>query len=322
MSEIFPRSSKPLLAFTSGDPAGIGPEATLKALAGARAVCRPLLVGEASVWKRAGWKPRLAPLFDTALGLKAPPYGSPSLSSGAASFSAVKAALGLAARGVVRGIVTAPISKQAWHMAGVPYTDHTEYLGAQTGGTVQMVLGIPKRRVWCVLATRHVGLADAVKRLSVSRVLHAAAGLDRALRRLGLKNRRLVLCGLNPHAGEEGLLGLEERRILIPAAAAAREAGIDLSGPVAADAAWRLHSVGRYDGVVALYHDQALIPLKMAGGLGVVNWTLGSLVRTSPGHGTGFDIAGKGVAQAEATIAAAELAAKLCSNGKMGRDED
>ena len=259
----------------------------------------------------------MAPIVSTGLALKAPAFGAPSAESGVLSFAAVQKAFELAARGVVSAIVTAPISKIAWQAAGVPYTDHTEFFGSKLDCRAEMVLSVPAKRLWCLLVTRHMPLRQAIGRLSAPRVVHAAKRLADALKVVGIARPRLALCGLNPHAGEEGLLGGEERRILAPAAASARRAGINLSGPIAADAAWRLHATGVYDGVVSLYHDQALIALKMGGGLGVVNWTLGprGFIRTSPGHGTAFDIAGKGIASCAATAAAADLACALYARG-------
>lgn len=176
-----------------------------------------------------------------------------------------------------------------------------------------MILGAPALNLWCVLATRHVSLARAIASLTPHGIVVAAAALDKALRKLGYKQPRLGLCALNPHAGEGGLIGDEEVRILAPALKIARRWKISLEGPVAADTAWRLHRTGSFDGLVALYHDQALIPLKTAAGLGVVNWTVGlPFTRTSPGHGTGFDIAGRCRADETATVEAALLAARLC----------
>ncbi len=284
-----------------------------------RRACRPLLAGEPSVWERAGWKPGLAPVISTGLGLKPPACGRPSREAGLASFAAVRLAVRLAGRGLVHGIVTAPISKEAWSLAGVPFADHTEYLGHEAGAQAQMLLGVPSKGLWCVLATRHIPLSRVAMALSVPGIVGAARALREALRRLGKRRPLLGLCAFNPHAGEGGLLGLEEKRILIPAAALARRHGILLQGPIPADTAWRRHLEGRLDGLVCLYHDQALIPLKTAGGLEVVNWTAGlPFARTSPGHGTGYDAAERGPVDPRATIAAAELAARLCrSKGRL-----
>jgi 4-hydroxythreonine-4-phosphate dehydrogenase len=210
-------------------------------------------------------------------------------------------------------MVTAPISKEAWSLAGVPYRDHTEYLRSVTGADAQMILAAPHRKLWCVLATRHVPLARVPGALSPTVVLAAARTLDKALRQVGLRNPKLVLCALNPHAGESGLLGGEERRVLVPAVRLARRAGLDLSGPMPADAAWRLHVGGGCDGLVCLYHDQAMIGLKAVAGLGVVNWTAGlPFVRVSPGHGTAMDAAGRRRADSSSMIEAVLLTIRLC----------
>lgn len=208
-------------------------------------------------------------------------------------------------------MVTAPISKAAWAAAGVPYRDHTSFLEAETGSRgTEMVLGLPERGLWCVLVTRHVPLARAPGLLTPGRVAAAARALDAALRLLGKARPRLGLCALNPHGGESGLLGGEERSVLAPSLRLCR--GLRIEGPLPADAAWRRHAEGGLDGLVCLYHDQALIPLKVAGGLSGVNWTVGiPFVRTSPAHGTAFDAAGKGKADASGTEASALLAASL-----------
>ncbi len=311
-----PRSStKPVLLFTCGDPAGIGPELVVRAIESPalRRSCRPVLVGESAVWRRAGLKSGIAPIIETRLGLRAPPLGRSSREGGLISFASFATAVKLALRGAACGIVTAPISKKSWGLAGLAYRDHTEYLREKVpAADAQMILGAPRQGLWCVLATRHVPFKEVAGALDAKAILSAAPALHRALKRLGYARPRLGLCALNPHAGEEGLLGLEESRVLAPAARRCRHLGINLSGPIAADTAWRWHREGKLDGLVCLYHDQALIPLKMAAGLEIVNWTSGlPFIRTSPGHGTGFDVAGKGRADPGATIAAAGLASNV-----------
>lgn len=313
MSAISPRGTK-LLAFTCGDPAGVGPRATLNALrAGAlpRGV-EPLLVGARAAWIRAGWRSSDGPIREAASGARLPKPGAPSAEGGRVSAAAFEEALRLAARGLVAGIVTAPIAKQSWAAAGYPWRDHTSRLADFAGASAEMVLGVPSRRLWCALATRHVSLKEAVRLLDARAVASAARALDAALRRLGAARPRLALCGLNPHAGEGGLIGREEVEILAPATAALRRAGLRLDGPLPADSAWRLHAEGLYDGLVCLYHDQALIPLKALGGLSGVNWTVDiPFARVSPAHGTGWDAARTGRVDASATIEAARLAARL-----------
>jgi 4-hydroxythreonine-4-phosphate dehydrogenase len=272
----------------------------------------PLFVGERAVWTRAGRRESDGPLFDTRLGLRPPAPGRPDAVGGRLSAASFEAAIGLAARGLVAGIVTAPIAKDGWSAAGYGYRDHTERLAeCAESRSAEMVLGVPSRGLWCALATRHLPLNEAVRRLDAGSVVSAARALGSALRLLGKRRPRLGLCGLNPHAGEGGLLGGEEKSVLGPAAAALRREGLLLDGPLPADSAWRLHVEGAYDGVVCLYHDQALIPLKALGGLSGVNWTLGlPFVRTSPAHGTGWEAARAG-RDPSATIEAARLAARL-----------
>lgn len=310
ISRRFPKT----LAFTCGDPAGVGPRAVLAALrAGALpAGTRALLVGEASVWRGAGWRAADGPICDTRLGVRLPRTGAPSVEGGRLSASSFETSLRLLGRGLVSGVVTAPVSKRSWAMAGYPWRDHTERLAACGAAGAEMVLGVPSRRLWCALATRHVPLAEAVRRVGQQEVSSAARALDEALRRLGFRRRRLALCGLNPHAGESGLMGLEERRRLSPAAAELRRQEIFLEGPVPADSAWRLHVEGAYDGLVCLYHDQAMVPLKALGGLSGVNWTMGPpFIRVSPAHGTAWEAARSGIVDASGTIEAARLAGQL-----------
>lgn len=293
----------------------MGPRAALAAVrAGAlpRGV-EPLFVGERSVWRRAGWRPGDGPVFDTRLGLAAPALGRPTPIGGRISAAAFEASLTLCARRLVAGVVTAPIAKDGWAAAGYPFRDHTARLSlCADDGEADMVLGVPSLKLWCVLATRHLPIKEAVRRLDARSVAGAALSLEAALRRLGVARPRLALCALNPHAGEGGLLGGEEKSVLAPALARLRRGGLRVAGPLPADSAWRLHSEGAYDGLVCLYHDQALIPLKALGGLAGVNWTVGlPFARTSPAHGTAWEAARSGRIDASATIEAARLAARL-----------
>ncbi|OGR93819.1 MAG: hypothetical protein A2V88_05395 [Elusimicrobia bacterium RBG_16_66_12] len=314
------RRSPKTLAFTCGDPAGVGPRAVLASLrAGALpAGVFPVLVGDASVWKRAGWRACDGPIRDTRLGLAPPRAGAPSADGGRLSAASFEEALRLVGRGLAAGLVTAPISKRSWDMAGYPWRDHTERLAACGADGAEMVLGVPSRGLWCALATRHVPLKKAVREVGARGVTSAARALDAALRRLGRSRPRLALCALNPHSGEGGLIGGEEA-CLSPAVAALRRDGILLDGPLPADSAWRLHVAGVYDGLVCLYHDQALIPLKVMGGLAGVNWTIGlPFVRVSPAHGTAWDAARSGEVDVSGTIEAARLAARLLAHPTKG----
>ena len=305
MSATSPRRPR-VLAFTCGDPAGVGPRGALASLrAGALPPgVTPVLVGERSVWRRAGWRTSDGPIRDTALGLPVPRPGRPTPAGGRISAASFEESLSLVARGLAGGVVTAPISKSSWAGAGYPWHDHTERLADFTGEPdAQMVLGVPSRKLWCAIATRHVPLKEAPRRLSARAIAGCARALDAALRALGRGKPRLALCALNPHAGEGGLIGTEERDMLAPLAARLR-----IDGPLPADSAWRLHAQGAYDGLVCLYHDQALIPLKALGGLAGVNWTVGiPFVRTSPAHGTAYEAAAAGRLDPAAAIESARL---------------
>ncbi len=290
----------------------MGPRAALASVrAGAlgRGVS-PLFVGERSVWIKAGWRAADGPIRDTALGLAAPRPGRPTADCGRLSAASFEESLNLIARGQAGGVVTAPISKSGWSKAGYPWRDHTERLAAFAGRPdAQMVLGVPSKNLWCATATRHLPLREVARRLKAADIAACARDLDAALRLLGRRAPRLALCALNPHAGEDGLIGTEERDFLAPLA---KKLGI--AGPLPADSAWRLHAEGEYDGLICLYHDQALIPLKALGGLAGVNWTVGlPFVRTSPAHGTAYDAAAAGRLDPAAAIESARLAARLLS---------
>jgi 4-hydroxythreonine-4-phosphate dehydrogenase len=269
-------------------------------------------MGCRKVLERQGWNKRLAPLLDPGVDC-AFRSGRPTPASGRASFEAVRLAVDFALRGLVDGIVTAPVSKGAWRSAGIPFLDHTDFL-RRACGVRRVAMMLVDGSLRAVPVTRHIPLAQVPRRLNCREVIDAARMAQRALRdQLGIRRPRLGLCALNPHAGESGMLGGEERRILQPALRALKRSGIRIDGPIPADAAWAAHKAGRWDALIALYHDQVMIPMKVADPYAVVNWTLGiPFIRTSPGHGTAFDIAGKGTANPEAMIQAILLAARLC----------
>ena len=268
----------------------------------------PVFVGDAAVWRAAGWRSADGPVHDTRLGLRVPAPGRPTVDGGRLSAASFEAALTLCARGVAGGLVTAPVSKEGWRAAGYPWTDHTGRLADFAGRPdAQMVLGVPSLGLWCAIATRHLPLKEVARELGSRGVTGCAAALREALRLLGRRSPKVALCALNPHAGEGGMLGTEERDWLAPLARR-----LKLGGPLPADSAWRLHAKGEYDGLVCLYHDQALIPLKALGGLAGVNWTLGlPFVRTSPAHGTAYDAAAAGKIDPAAAVESARLAARL-----------
>jgi 4-hydroxythreonine-4-phosphate dehydrogenase len=313
----------PFLAFTLGDPAGIGPWVSAAAALDGRVrrLCRPLLVGDAWVLHRHLSRPgvRVRPLahpddFRAGPGvlnvlhvphprIRTLVLGRPQKVGGEAAALAVRTAVGLALRRKVAAVVTGPASKESLRAAGLPFAGHTEMLAALTGsGRVEMLMSAGSLRT--VLLTRHLPLKDVPGSLRAAEIVAALRLVDPWLRAtLGLKRRvRWAVCGLNPHAGDSGLLGSEEKRTVAPAVARLRAARVDAVGPLPADVAWARHAAGDFDAVASLYHDQGMIPLKTLHPKAVVNTTVGlPFVRTSPGHGTAFDLAADRYRRADAT---------------------
>lgn len=322
----------PFLALTMGDPAGVGPEVIVKALQDRTVYdeCRPVVIGDLKVLERAqaaiGEPGDLREVTDlTAAGrqvgridvLAVPGVRVDGIAIGKLSPEAGRAAVAwlrrgaeLALAGDVAGIVTAPINKEAVTLAGVPFTGHTELLAEMAGSRVAMMLATERLRV--VHVSTHVSLRQACDRVRHDRILETISIAAEGCRRLGLAHPRLAVAGLNPHAGEHGLFGSEDAEEVAPAVASARVAGIDASGPWSPDTIFYEASEGKYDCVVAMYHDQGHIAIKMTDFYGGVNITLGlPFVRTSVDHGTGFAIAGRGIANARSMRLAITLAAQM-----------
>ena len=283
----------PRIALTVGDPAGIGPEIVAKAAADAavRAVCEPVVFAPPAI-----------------NGMR---VGEVSAAAGQAAYDTLIRAVDAVKRGDVDAIATAPLNKLAFAEAGLHWKGHTDLLAHLCGvERVAMMFHSPKLKV--VLATVHVPLSAVpalITRDNIDAVLELTATW---LPRFGVKTPRIAIAGLNPHAGEAGVLGREDDEVLAPAVAAARARGIDAYGPFPADTVFVRASRGEFDCVVACYHDQGLIPVKLLSFGEAVNVTLGlPIIRTSVDHGTAFDIAGQGVADAGSMIAAVKLAAQL-----------
>lgn len=288
----------PRVAITQGDPSGIGPEISEKAAADprVRAACEPVLyVAPAEA--------RFQP-------------GRVSAAAGRTACDTIARAVRDAQTGVVAAIATAPINKEALAMAGVPWRGHTEMLAELTGARrVAMMFYAEQLRV--VLATTHVPIAD-VPRLLTGELLREIIGLAHAeLPRFGFPRPRLALAGLNPHAGEHGVIGREDQTVLLPAVESSRRAGIDIVGPLPADTLFVRAVRGEFDAVIACYHDQGLIPVKLVAFGQAVNVTLGlPIIRTSVDHGTAFDIAGRGIADPDSMVQAVLLAARLARDAR------
>ena len=338
-------SDRPTLAITLGDPQGIGPEIVAKALTDPRvhSACEPLIVGSPMLLRRTAQRlgitlPRLitdapdgaadelASVGDEAM---FPPSPGPTAAAGAMSFAWLERAIALTKAGHAQGIVTAPIAKDSWHMAGVRFPGHTEVLADRFDSPRSaMLFEGPSLRV--VLATVHIALTRVPQVLTRHRVLESIRLAHEACVELGTSRAgsppRIGVAAINPHAGEGGLFGDDDDRLVVPAVADARALGIDADGPVPGDVVFLRAVNGRYDAVVAMYHDQGLIPVKLLDRARSINVTIGlrwhgrRVVRTSPAHGTAFDIAGAraaspaGDANAESMIETMLLAAKLARN--------
>jgi 4-hydroxythreonine-4-phosphate dehydrogenase len=287
---------KPRVAITVGDPAGIGPEIAAAAAADPRvtAVCQPLLYGPPGPERFAA--------------------GVLSAAAGRAAYDTIVRAVRDAQARRVDAIATAPVNKEGFRLAGLPWNGHTDLLSHLTGAPhVAMMFDSPALRV--VLATIHIALAEVPGALTQPLVENTLDLIARDLPRFGVASPRIAVAGLNPHAGEHGLFGTEEQQVLAPAVARCRTRGIDVSGPFPGDTVFLRAHRGEFDVVLACYHDQGVIPVKLVAFGEAVNVTLGlPIVRTSVDHGTAFDIAGKGSANPRSMIAAVLLAARLAQS--------
>lgn len=316
-----PTTRRPRIAITMGDPAGVGPELCLRLLRSeeVRALCQPVVIGDAGVLARVaralGWPEPTDVIDQNAIDADAVIPGRVSAACGKAAYEYVIFAIDEALAGRVDAICTGPLHKEALHAAGVPFPGHTEILASRTrAGRSCMML--TAEAITCSLVTVHVGYRDVPPLLTVARVRDTIELTAEAMRRIRGRAPRLLVCGLNPHAGEGGLFGdREEERVIAPAVDAARAAGIDVRGPLPPDTAFLPKYRAACDAYVCMYHDQGLIPLKALAFEDAVNITLGlPIVRTSVDHGTAFDIAWQGVADVSSFVQAVRLAVKLCAS--------
>ena len=322
------------LAVSLGDPSGVGPEivaAAWRALKGAGP--RFLAVGDARLLAAAGAPvapittateasalfPQALPVLDIPLA-EPPVAGHPSPAAAPFVVRWIEAAVQLALDGAAAGVVTAPIAKATLYEAGFAYPGHTEFIGELTraapmAGARGPVMMLAAGNLRTALVTVHEPLSRVPGLLTEARIVSVGTVLAEALKRdFGIERPRIVVAGLNPHAGEAGALGREELEVVGPAVAALKQRGFDVRGPLPADSLFHEAARAAYDAALCLYHDQALIPVKMLDFWGGVNLTLGlPIVRTSPDHGVAFDIAGQGVARPESLIAAIRMAAGIAA---------
>lgn len=323
----------PIIALTMGCPVGIGPEIIACALAvpDVYGYCRPMVVGDRAIMERAvritgvGLGIRL--VADTGVELEPGTisllpvsrleparcvYGQPTAETGAAMVGYVQRAIELALSGQVQAITTGPINKEAMHLAGYRYPGHTELLVEKTGAQ-QYAMMLAGERLRVVPVTIHLALRQVAEQLTAEKIVEKLTVTHHSLQQyFGLERPRLAVSALNPHAGEGGLFGDEESRIIVPAIETAKGLGIDVRGPFPADSVFYRASRGEFDAVVAMYHDQALIPLKLLHFKDGINITLGlPIIRTSVDHGTAYDLAGSGRADPSSLLAALKCAARM-----------
>jgi 4-hydroxythreonine-4-phosphate dehydrogenase len=336
--------TKPLIGITMGDPASIGPEIAVKALLNENihAVCRPLLVGDAGVFRdiisRLGTNATVNAIsqvsdarfrigeidvFDLQnVDLDQLKFGEISAMAGNASFESIKKVIELAMAGEIDATVTGPINKKSINEAGHHFAGHTEIYAHYTG-TKKYAMLLVEDHIKVIHVSTHVSLRQACDLVKKERILEVTDLLRNGLISLGETNLKIGIAGLNPHAGDSGLFGTEDDLEILPAVEEARRLGYDVEGPVPPDTMFAKAATGHYGGVVAMYHDQGHIPFKLSGfkwnaekkqmdSVKGVNITMGlPIIRTSVDHGTAFEIAGKGIASADAMVLAIESAVQL-----------
>jgi len=325
---------KPLIAVTLGDFNGIGPEIALRAAGNAttRRLCTPLLVGPFNIFEHVRdrlkirvklqravfpWKENTSiPILDVGDGLWADiHYGQVAKSAGKSAGVAIEKAVELCTVGKAVAMVTAPVSKEAMQLAGYSFPGQTEMIALLSRSSkVAMMLVSTKMRVG--LVTIHTPLRTVAESLSKDKIVDKTKIIAEALKKnFQIKNPRIAVLSLNPHSGENGILGSEEQDLIIPAIEEIRSAGINADGPLSSDAFFGTQAYKSYDAILAMYHDQGLIPVKMSSFGTTVNFSAGlNIIRTSPGHGTAFDIAGSGSADISSMLEAIKYAARFAKN--------
>ncbi|WP_425058856.1 D-threonate 4-phosphate dehydrogenase [Sporomusa carbonis] len=329
---------RPILAITMGDAAGCGPEIIIKAFANTTmyGMCRPIVFGDAGRLELAGrllnstlkinkvtdidqgvFTPGIIDVLDFANIPADLPFGQVDARAGHAAYQYIEAAVKNALAGQVDAVVTAPINKEALHKGGHNYPGHTEIL-ADLSNTTDYAMMLSSQSLKVIHVTTHVSMLEASALITKERVLRIIRLANRTLRLLGLSEPRIAVAGFNAHAGENGLFGREEIEQIKPAVEAAKQEGINASGPIPPDTVfYRAASRKEFDIVVVMYHDQGHIPVKLLGFEDGINVTVGlPFLRTSVDHGTAFDIAGKGIADSRSMTAAIEFAARLAKGAR------
>ena len=337
---------RPRLAWTLGDVAGIGPELVIKAWPDpeVHSLCRPIVIGSAEVLRQtaaamgspvkvvsiaeeeiasADSSPDILPCYDpTDLAVDHLTLGQVHAEAGQAAHDYLIAGIDLAVAGVVDGLVTLPLHKEGLHAAGLHYPGHTEILAERTG-TREYGMMLYRRGLGVLHVTLHMSLRKALDAITIDAIEEKITLIDKMMRRLAIPSPRLAVAALNPHASDGGLFGHEEEMIVAPAIERARAKGFNVSGPIPTDTLFVRASKGEFDGVVALYHDQGHIALKLLGWREAVNITVGlPIIRTSVAHGTAYDIVGLGKADPTSLLEALRVAALLCQSRSRSNSGD
>jgi len=300
--------NKKHIIITAGDQLGIGPEITVKALAKfKKTTVKITVIGNRAALLAAGWRDDMGSLIDIQSPHKKPLSPGPCAWGGDISFQSVFAAIALINAARADALVTAPVSKEAWAKAGIKFTGHTEVLKKYASANHEALMMFTSGRLNCALVTEHYPIKDLSKALTKARVRTAAKIFAAALG----KKAEIALSALNPHAGDGGKLGAEELKIITPAVKELKKQGFNISGPYPIDSLWQKHAAGKFSGILCMYHDQALLGIKLAAKQPVIHITAGlNFPRVSPAHGTAFDIAGKNIADASGMLAALNYAAR------------
>lgn len=328
---------KPIIAVTIGDFNGIGPEIALRSTLdpSVKRICTPLLIGPIGIFERTARQLKLKqkiskvaipilqhsniPIIDVGDGIEADiQYGIPTKSSGKSAGVAIERAVELCMQGKVAAMVTAPVSKEALNLAGYNFPGHTEMI-ALLSRSQRVAMLLVSKRMKIGLVTIHTGLKNIVAQISKEKIIEKISIIDESLKTdFQIKKPKLAILALNPHCGENGLIGTEENEIINPAVTESQAAGILAEGPFSADAFFGKHEYKKYDAVISMYHDQGLIPLKMSSFGKGVNFSAGlKIIRTSPDHGTAYDIAGKNKANLSSMLEAIGLAVQITKNRNM-----
>ncbi|MBR4631923.1 MAG: 4-hydroxythreonine-4-phosphate dehydrogenase PdxA [Elusimicrobia bacterium] len=292
---------KPKVAITIGDPAGIGPEIVLRAVNSLKVqrICSPVVVGDKKIISKyfnLNKKSNKTEFVFSSDYCEEPILGSPSKISGLIACDAIKKAVKMCLENKTKSMVTAPVSKESFKYAGLKYSGHTEFLGALTK-TKNYCMMMICDDINSVMVTRHLPISDISSQLTQKDIISATKLSADFIKKILKRNPQILLCALNPHAGDNGILGNDEKEKIIPAVKKLKKQGYNICGLYPVDVAWSKFLKNKYDLIVGMYHDQIMLPLKILNPKRIVNVTAGlPFIRTSPGHGTAFDIAGKNVA--------------------------